>query len=262
VEGEPDEVEGATISLSHTLVELVLSDTSGATADAILPDRDVLLTRSPQFLDLYAPLRLSEDADLIVSKITGERTAQEVADRSEHGSGEVVRLLSALVVTGILEAEPSVMLGGEVDLLPAEDLAEEPRRKIPVSWILGAAALLVAVLAVIAWVVTRSGDEVGAASPAVEGQHWALVVDMGCESQDLQRVLKKVQQNPKTLKAVKVDPGDGTSCWQLVWGTFSSREAAQSATRNLPAAYLESGFEPHAIELTGDEVVPQGATGG
>ncbi len=92
VEGEPDPVDGATISITHTLVELVLSDTTGATASSILPDLDVFLSRSPGFLELYSPLRLSEEADLIVSKISGERTAREVAARSEHSIDEVSRL--------------------------------------------------------------------------------------------------------------------------------------------------------------------------
>jgi hypothetical protein len=263
VEGEPDDVEGATISITHTMVELVLSDTSGETAAAIVPDLDVLLTRSPRFLDLYAPLRLSEEADLIVSKITGERTAREVAERSEHGSGEVLRLLAALVATGILEAEPSLMVTGDVDLLPAEDLADSPRRRIPVSWILAAAAVLVVVLAVIAWMVARpSGEAAGGSETVAAGHHWALVIDMGCEPQDLQRVLKKAQQNPKTLRPVAVDSGGGTSCWQLVWGNFGSREAADRAVKDLPATLRERGFEPHAIELTGDEVVPQTTSGG
>ncbi|HSO24371.1 MAG TPA: hypothetical protein VLT81_15795 [Chondromyces sp.] len=263
VEGEPDQVDGATISISHTLVELVLSDTSGSTAEAILPDLDVLLSRSPRFLDLYAPLRLSEEADLIVSKITGERTAREVAERSEHGAGEVLRLLAALVVVGILEPEPSLTLGGDVDLLPDEDLEEKPRRRIPVSWILGAAAILVVVLAAIAWLVSRPGAEVvGEADASRVGRHWALVVDMGCEPQDLQRVLKKAQQNPKALRPVSVEARGGKPCWQLVWGSFTSRESAERAARDLPGALLESGFEPHPIELTGDEVVPQTTTGG
>ena len=147
VEGEPDAVDGATISITHTLVELVLSDTTGEVARSILPDLDVLLNRSPNFLDLYGPLRLSEEADLIVSKITGERTAQEVADRSTHDPDEVVRLLAALVVTGILEPEPALLVSGDVDLLPVDEDEISPRRQIPVTWIVAAAAALVATFA-------------------------------------------------------------------------------------------------------------------
>jgi hypothetical protein len=142
VEGEPDDVDGATISITHTLVELVLSDTSGETAAAILPNDDVLLVRSPGFLDLYAPLRLSEDADLIVSKITGERTVGEVAASSNHGADEVLRLLAGLVITGILEPEAPLHSSDDVALLPAEEITAGPKERIPISWIVGAAAAL------------------------------------------------------------------------------------------------------------------------
>ncbi len=263
VEGEPDPVDGATISITHTLVELVLSDVTGETAAAILPDHDVLLARSPRFLDLYAPLRLSEEADLIVSKISGERTAREVAERSDHGAGEVTRLLAALVATGILEPEPSRALGGSVDLLPVDEPQEKPRRRVPVGWILGAAAVLLAVLVAIAWLVSRSGgDAAAAAGASPTGRHWALVIDMGCEPQDLQRVLRKAQQHPKAVRPVSVDHGGGKPCWQLVWGSFSSRDAAVRALKDLPAALREGGFEPHAVELTGDEVVANATSGG
>jgi hypothetical protein len=262
VEGEPDGVDGATISITHALVELVLSDTSGKSAAAILPNDDVLLVRSPGFLDLYAPLRLSEEADLIVSKITGERTAGEVAASSDHGSGEVMRLLAGLVVTGILEPETPLHIGDDVDLLPAEEIAAGPGRHLPIRWIVAAAAALFIVLAVILFILARSGG-----SEAVQGAAggndlaWALVIDMGCEPQELQRVLKKAQQNPKVVRPVAADMGEGEPCWRLVWGRFSTREAAEAAADGIPDELRQQGFEPHPIELTGEELEPPALAG-
>ena len=262
VEGEPDDVEGATVSITHTLVELVLSDTSGDTTGAILPTDDVLLIRSPGFLDLYAPLRLSEEADLIVSKITGERTASEVAQTSNHGAGEVLRMLSALVVTGILEPETPLHISDDVDLLTVEEVTAGPRRRLPVTWILAAAAALLITLAVIAYVMTQSGDsEQVQGTVSSEDLAWALVIDMGCEPQDLQRVLKKAQENPKVLRPVAADAGDGEQCWRLVWGRFSTREAAETATDGIPDDLLQQGFDPHPIELTGEELEPPASAG-
>jgi len=263
VEGEPDDVDGATVSITHTLVELVLSDTSGDIAAAILPDGDVLLVRSPGFLDLYAPLRLSEEADLIVSKITGERTAGEVAESSSHGSGEVLRLLAGLVITGIFEPETPLHISDDVDLLPAEEISDGPKRRIPVTWILGAAAALIVLLAVILFIMTRSSD-----SEPVQGMTggsdltWSLVIDMGCEPQDLQRVLKKAQENPKVVRPVATDADDIEPCWRLVWGRFSTREAAEAATDGIPGELLQQGFDPHPIELTGEELEPPTSAGG
>jgi hypothetical protein len=263
VEGEPDDVDGATISITHTLVELVLSDTSGETAAAILPNDDVLLVRSPGFLDLYAPLRLSEDADLIVSKITGERTAGEVAESSNHGAGEVLRLLAGLVITGILEPETPLHISDDVDLLPAEEIAAGPKRRLPVTWILGAAAALFVLLAVILFIMTRSGDsEPAQGTTGGNDLAWSLVIDMGCEPQDLQRVLKKAQENPKVVRPVAADAGGGEPCWRLVWGRFSTREAAEAARDGIPGDLLQQGFDPHPIELTGEELEPPASAGG
>ena len=254
VEGEPDGVDGATISITHTLVELVLSDTTDKAARSILPDLDVLLNRSPNFLDLYGPLRLSEEADLIVSKISGERTAQEVADRSSHGPDEVVRLLAALVATGILEPEPALVVSGEIDLLPVDEGEKSPRRRIPVTWIVAAAAALVIALVVLIWMM--SGSKPTAADEAVTASDigWGLVIDLGCEPQDLQRVLKKAQDNPKVVRPVAIDSGEGEPCWQLVWGRFPNREAAEEAAGAIPNGLSQQGFEPHPIELTGEEL--------
>ena len=262
VEGEPDDVDGPTISITHTLVELVLSDTSGETAAAILPNDDVLLIRSPGFLDLYAPLRLSEEADLIVSKITGERTAREVAESSNHGAGEVLRLLAGLVITGILEPETPLHITDDVDLLPAEEITAGPKRRIPITWILGAAAALFVVLAVVLFIMTRSGgsDPVRGVAGG-DDLAWSLVIDMGCEPQDLQRVLKKAQQNPKVVRPVSADAGEGEPCWRLVWGRFSTREAAESAIDGIPDELLQQGFDPHPIELTGEELEPPTSAG-
>ena len=248
--GAPEEAEGPTISITHTLVELVLSDTTGQVASAILPDLDVLLSRSPGFLDLYAPLRLSEEADLIVSKITGERTAREIAERSPHNLDEVVRLLAGLVATGILEPEPASEATGDIDLLPAEPLPDVPQRRLPVMWIAIAAAVLLIVLGGLAYLVSRNS---GRAESVGEVSEWGLVIDMGCEPQDLQRVLKKARENPKTLRPVAADLGEGDPCWRLVWGSFDSREAAEEAVSRIPPGMQGQGFEPHAIELPGEE---------
>jgi hypothetical protein len=264
VEGEPDEVDGATISITHALVELVLSDISGDTAREILPDDDVLLARSPGFLELYAPLRLSEEADLIVSRISGEKAVNEIAESSTHGAREVMRLLSGLVVTGILEPETPLHISDDVDLLPAEEFEIESKKSLPVSWIVAAAAVLLVVLAVIIFIMARSGESVPVqGATATEGLAWTLVIDMGCEPQDLQRVLRKAQENPKAVRPVATEANeDGEQCWRLVWGRFSSRDAAMAATGGVPDQLLQQGFDPHPIELTGEETVPSAPAGG
>jgi hypothetical protein len=82
---------------------------------------------------------------------------------------------------------------------------------------------------------------------------------MGCEPEELQRVLKKARQHPKQLRPVQADTGEGDPCWRLVWGSFASRDAAESEVPNIPTTLVLEGFAPHAIELPLDE--PESETG-
>ena len=171
--------------------------------------------------------------------------------------------MRAVVITGIFEPETPLHISDDVDLLPAEEITDGSKRRIPVSWILGAAAALFILLAVILFIMTRSKD-----SEPVQGMTggndltWSLVIDLGCEPQDLQRVLKKAQENPKVVRPVATDVGDAEPCWRLVWGRFSTREAAEAATDGIPDELLQQGFDPHPIELTDEELEPPSSAGG
>jgi len=241
--------DGPTISMTHVVVEMVLSDQGGRLAQAILPDTDVLLKRTEGFLELYSPLRLSEEADLIVAKVTGQRTAREISSRSPHGSGEVDSLIAALVATGMLE--PTALADVEVEPRPAVPVVlpkpEPQRTRVPIWALLGTLAVVLAVVALLtAWWNRSYQHDV---EPAITGAEWALVVDMGCEPQELQRVLKKARQHPRDLKPVAAEAGEDSPCWRLVWGRFPNREAANQAIAGIPSDLLMDGFTPHAIEL-------------
>lgn len=244
----PPEVVGATISITHALVELVLADTSHDLAAAILPDETAVLMRSQGFLELYAPLRLSEEADLIVASITGRSTAAEIVLDSSHKSEEVYRLIAALVATGIFDAaEPADPVDELAWADPDLDTGEGHRRKIPV-WMIGAAVLVLAVVIAFAvWMTKRGGAPEG---PMVVGSgDWGIVVEMGCEPQDLQRMLRKRNLERKALRTVKADPTDDDTCFRLVWGSFENRAVAEEAMVDVPPNLIEEGFQPHVIEV-------------
>jgi hypothetical protein len=250
VDGTPDTVPGASISITHAIVELVLSDVEHNVAGMVLPDLGVLLRRSNNFLELYGPLRLSEEADLIVAKITGQRTAEEISDRSPHGQPEVLRLLAALVATGMLEAIPVVRHSEEMDLLAdALPEAQPARKRLPVGWIMAGAAALAVILAVLGLVLSRAAPEGDAAQP--ETGTWGVVIDMGCDPQDLQRMLKKRNEHPKVLRPLPVTPGSD-DCIRLVWGSFPSRSEAEKQLLSVPRALQRDGFEPHVVLIAED----------
>jgi len=247
IEGVATDADGATISATHAIVELVLSEPEDDLIGSILPDLNVLVRRTDDFLDLYAPLRLSEDADLVVAKITGQRTADEIANRSPHGPQEVLKLMAALVATGMLEPELVEMSVDGSDRTPVGlPSPARDRKQLPLWLVIAAIALVVVVLMALG--ATRYWPR-GEAAGAVESAEWTLVVDMGCEPEELQRVLKKARLHPKTLRPVQANAGEGDPCWRLVWGRFPSRAAAEDALTEIPERLMLDGFTPHPIEL-------------
>ena len=243
---EPDDTQRPGISVTHAIVELLLSDAERDLVTPILPEPSVVLRRARNFLELYAPLRLSEEADLVVAKITGQRTADEIASRSSHDVDDVDRLLAALVATGMLEPSPIAPPAGDAGPASARLPVETARRRqLPVVWIGAAAAVAVVILAASSWLALRPEP---ASEPADDSQ-WALVVDMGCEPEELQRVLKKARQYPEVLRPVQANTEDDNPCWRLVWGRFPSREAALHAVTNIPENLTMDGFQPHPVEL-------------
>jgi hypothetical protein len=253
--------ESPTISAPHAVVELVLSSQDPAMTRAILPELDIRLRRSADFLELYSPLRLSEEADLIVAKVNGQRTAGEIAGRSPHGHDDVLNLLAALLAAGMLEPAPAE----EAAEVPAPVAVDEPparrsgRRRVPPWWLLAALAAVLTLVVLIAVVWQRSGASVG--NPG-SGAGWGLVVDMGCEPQELQRVLRKVRQYPDGLRAVEAAGAEGSPCWRLIWGRFPSREAASRAIADIPAHLKLEGFTPHAVELPPETETDAAGRGG
>jgi hypothetical protein len=248
VEGEPERRDAPTISLSHAIVEMVLSDAQDAVCRMILPDANTAVRRSNEFLELYAPLRLSEDADLIVSRISGEKTAAEIAANSEHGENEVLRLLAALVATGILEPVQKVEPPSHVELMPsALPEIQIRRRQLPLAWLIGAAIALAVLITVVGVLIVRSGHS-DRAVEEVEAGNWTLVIDMGCEPEDLQRILRVADQNAEDVRAIRVGNEDGPPCWRLVWGDFPTEDAAVRAVGEIPDKLRRNGFDPHAIE--------------
>jgi len=255
---EPPAADGATISITHAIVELVLADTEHNVYASILPDSETKLQRSKDFIELYAPLRLTEEADLIVASITASATAANIAAESSHHPDEVVRLVAALVATGILEASEPVILSEDLEWPGTEfDEEESARKKIPGWMIAAAAGLLLIVIVIIAFVVMRGGGE--DESVVAGSGDWGVVVEMGCEPQDLQRMLRKRNTERKALRTVKADPTNGDTCFRLVWGSFPTREVAEEAVGDIPSALVEDGFQPHVIEVTTTD--DDGATG-
>lgn len=242
--------DGPSISLSHVMVELLLSGDDPVLAERVLPNEQVLLRRGPSFLERYARLQLSEEADLVVAKITGTRTARELLERSPHPRDEVLRLLAALTASGLLEPvpvaqpEPSETAFQPTLETPPPPPPEPVVRRLPWRLLAAAAVMLVLVLVALSFALRQRP-----ASGAHASGSWGVVVDMGCEAVDYERMLRKVRKHPDELRAVKTDSEGKEPCWRLIWGAYPSRERALEALPSIPAEALAEGFSPHVVPL-------------
>jgi len=251
------------ISATHAFVELILSDPDGTIAAAVLPSLDVLLRRADGFLDLYAPLGLAEEADLIVAKITGQRTAEEIAARSPHEHDDIVKLLAALTASGMLEAVHAATPDKSPVLIVAPEPPVGPDRQIRgrrLSPLLVLAAFAVIAVAAIAtwWFAFQQED--AAPEPETTG-HWAVAVDLGCEPHEFRRLLQVARRHDDVRPVALTGNGenaDGT-CWRLVWGDFPTMAQAESAISSVPPSIRREGFEPHVVEINeGADVIEDG----
>jgi hypothetical protein len=151
----------------------------------------------------------------------------------------------------ILIASAPAQLDGWIDSGDMPRIPEADPHQ-PVTWIAAAAAAAAILLATVSWVIIRPEP---APDPGPDSQ-WTLVVDMGCEPEELQRVLKKARQYPEVLRPVQANAEGGNPCWRLVWGRFPSREAAVAEAANVPQGLMIEGFQPHPIELPGEDEAP------
>jgi len=246
------------ISATHAIVEMVLSDPDGTTTAVVLPTLDVLLRRAEGFLDLYAPLGLAEEADLIVAKITGQRTAGEIASRSPQHHDDVVKLLAALTASGMLEAVHAAV-PEKAPILVADP---EPRvdldrgraiRRLPPLIILAAIVGIAAVVVTIWWFMFQNPP----IEPVdVSTGHWAIAVDLGCEPHEYRRLLE-VARRHDDVRPIALTPDGETgeeTCWRLVWGDFPRETSAEEAIQSIPKGIRREGFEPHVVEVPEPEV--------
>lgn len=171
--------------------------------------------------------------------------------RSPHGSHEVIRLLAALVATGMLEPVPVVISSDEHQILRdgPEPSPSVRGRRLPIWWIVAAAFAFVIIFGSLGLLLSRGS---GRADEAPDEGRWGIAVDFGCEPEDLRRVYEKYNEDRKNLQMITVTVDD-QECGRLVWGEYGSQAAADEAIKTVPESLIWRGFTPHSVKLAQSE---------
>jgi hypothetical protein len=105
------DLEGVAFPAEQILLELVVTEESRERVDHTLEGGRAVLKMTRDFPEWYKGLELNEDADEVIAFIDGERTAMEVAEAAAGDRWMNLRLLSALVVLGLLRtaSKPKVI---------------------------------------------------------------------------------------------------------------------------------------------------------
>lgn len=233
------EAQGLTVSFPHLVMEMILGTGGEVLEELFLPSPDLVLRRLPDFARRVGALGLTQEGMAVLAKINDHRTAREIADPSPHGRDMALRLLAAAVGAGIAEAAPRV-----AEVTFATPLAVEapprPRRRRWWPWVVAALVVIGAVAALLL-ALPRSESVV-----VVRGGPWGLAIDGGCQPAELERLYRKQEQDKASLRVVPYGQGS-EQCFNLVWGGFATREAAQAAQPQVPSALVARAFVVHAV---------------
>lgn len=256
---QPEVGPDPNISFQHALIELILTADEDIFSTHILPDKSTILKRNEHFSDHYSSLRLSEEADLVVARIDGQRKISDILSKSSLAGAEILRLLSALTAAGLLEmvADPPGALEEEIkepelSVTLMDDNSEketQPQGHHLSPWVIVGAGVGSLLLISLVWFFFLRP------SPPLESTeangHWGLVVDLACEPAEYRRMIRKADSRAD-VQAIE-SAGDSSSdqpCWQLVWGDFPSKGRARDSINDIPKILRHEGFQAHPIELS------------
>jgi hypothetical protein len=229
-----------TISYPHMAIEMVLGPGGEELVPVFLAAPENVLRRLPDFVRRVGSLGLTDEAMAILAKINDARSGMEIAAPSPHGQDTALRLLAAAVAAGLAE---SVARPAEPQFVAtAFEPPPAPRKRGLWRWLL---ALVLVAGAGAALYLLQPWKPHLSSGP---GGPWAVAVDGGCQPAELERLYRRQDKDPQSLRVVPFGQGQ-EQCYRLVWGHFPSRESAEQAKITLPDGMVTRGFAAHVVQV-------------
>lgn len=108
----PKREEGTSFHLPQLVVELLVTEEDRGRVEQAMQGGDAVFEVAPDGDEKYRRLGLNEDADAILARIDGTRTAAELAEGSAMDTFSVFKLLQALYVLAITRPAAAASIAG------------------------------------------------------------------------------------------------------------------------------------------------------
>ena len=84
----------------------------------------------------------------------------------------------------------------------------------------------------------------------IPASHWVLRLEIACQSDTIRRVSELFKGEQPDLFLLPMKLRDGRTCYQILYGHFPSREAAEKRMKHLPAAFLADRNRPKPFRIS------------
>jgi hypothetical protein len=95
-------------------------------------------------------------------------------------------------------------------------------------------------------VVLRQGQAFLQEGPS---SHWTIRLEIACMGETLKRAVEFFPAGQADLFVLPIALKDGRTCYQVFYGKFPSRKAADKQTTRLPQAFHEGGNRPRVFQI-------------
>ena len=80
-------------------------------------------------------------------------------------------------------------------------------------------------------------------------QHWALRLEIACQGETIRRVSELFKDQKPDLFLLPMTLRDGRGCYQVLYGNFPTKEAAEKESKKLPPAFMADRNRPRAFRF-------------
>jgi septal ring-binding cell division protein DamX len=80
--------------------------------------------------------------------------------------------------------------------------------------------------------------------------HWSLRLEIACQGETVRRVADLFPNEKPDLYLLPMAMRDGRGCYQVLYGDYPSKDAAEKAAKRLPPAFMADRNRPKSFQIS------------